>query len=272
MTALPIVGAALTIEEFAGLRAFMFDKDRDLELQDFHRPDVLMNGVDDLARRAADLLKGYRGRIGIHGPFWDFTIANWDPEVRALVQRRMNVALDVCGIIGGTHMVVHSPFGDWDHNNLDNYPGARDAILTRCHQTMRPIVERAEEMGVILVIENVEDIDPLARIRLAESFGSNAVAVSVDTGHAHYVNGSRGAPPVDYFIKRAGALLRHIHLQDADGHADRHWAIGDGTILWPAVFASIAALPEPPRLILELRDKSLISKSVRYLSELRLAE
>ncbi len=272
MAELPVVGAALTVAEFIALRDLMEEKDRDLELQDFHRPELMLNGLAEQATRAAVALRGYKGRIGIHGPFWDFTIANWDPEVRALVQRRMNLALDACGIVEATHMVVHSPFSDWDHNNADNYPGARESIVSRCHETMRPIVERAEKMGVDLVIENVEDIDPVVRVDLAASFMSAAVGVSVDTGHAHYVHGSRGAPPADYFIKRAGEKLRHVHLQDADGHADRHWAIGDGTIQWTSVFAALLAVPGRPRLILELRDKTGLRKSLNYLARNGLAQ
>jgi sugar phosphate isomerase/epimerase len=60
-------------------------------------------------------------------------------------------------------------------------------------------------------------------------------------------------------------MLAHVHLQDADGHADRHWQIGQGNILWPSVFAAIAGLPVKPRLILELADKSTIPASMAYL-------
>ncbi|MGL6211670.1 MAG: sugar phosphate isomerase/epimerase family protein, partial [Paracoccaceae bacterium] len=54
-------------------------------------------------------------------------------------------------------------------------------------------------------------------------------------------------------------------LQDADGHADRHWGIGEGNILWTSVFRAIAALPVKPRLLMELRDKAHIPSSMAYL-------
>ncbi len=63
-----------------------------------------------------------------------------------------------------------------------------------------------------------------------ESFGSTAIRISIDTGHAEYARGANGAPPVDYFVKSAGELLNYIHLQDADGYADRHWVTGEGTL------------------------------------------
>ena len=124
----------------------------------------------------------------------------------------------------------------------------------------------------MLVIENIGDIDISARVRMAESFDSASVQVSVDTGHAHLCHGSMGAHPVEYYVKAAGRMLQHVHLQDADGHADRHWNIGEGNILWHSVFRAIAALDSDPRLILELRDHGGIPASMRFLEQAGLAE
>ena len=76
---------------------------------------------------------------------------------------------------------------------------------------------------------------------------------------------------VDYFVHRAGDLLEHIHIQDADGYADRHWAVGRGTVNWHAVFTAIAKLESEPRLIMEIRDKAGILPSAEYLGSLQLA-
>ncbi|MDX6748546.1 TIM barrel protein [Geminicoccaceae bacterium 1502E] len=100
---------------------------------------------------------------------------------------------------------------------------------------------------------------------LAESFASPALAVSIDTGHARYAHGSTGAAPVDFYVTAAGNRLQHVHIQDADGYADRHWEIGRGTVNWHAVFGALARLESRPRLILELRDKAAIPASVAWL-------
>jgi len=73
-------------------------------------------------------------------------------------------------------------------------------------------------------------------------------------------------------VHSAGEMLEHIHLQDADGFADRHWALGEGTIRWHAVFRAIAALQVKPRLILELRDKVGIPPSMALLESLGLGQ
>lgn len=73
-------------------------------------------------------------------------------------------------------------------------------------------------------------------------------------------------------IRAAGARLGHVHLQDSDGYADRHWQLGQGTILWPSVFDAIRETGATPRLIIELRDKAGVIPSARHLAALGLAE
>ena len=267
----PAVGAAMATYELDPLIDWLTDKHRDLELQDFIRGETLNGDWRPVARAVRQRLQGWRGRLGIHGPFWGFAIDSPDPDIQAVVRKRMSQGLDVCEELGATMMVVHSPFSTWDANNLALYPDAREKKFAAVHACLDAAVERAMQLGVTLVIENIEDKDPADRVRLVQSFGSENVRVSLDTGHAYFAYGSTGAPPVDYYVKAAGNLLGHVHLQDADGYADRHWALGDGTIQWASIFRALAALESSPRLIIELRDKGGIIRSAEYLAGLGLA-
>ena len=273
MNNLPLLGAAMPTDTLETLQAFILDENRDLEIQDFIDCNLLNGDWKSVADRTRSLLTGYTGRLGIHGPFWGLNIANPDAEMRALNRRKHLQGIEVCDYLGATQMVIHSPYTTWSYNNLDNAPDRReyDRLLENCHDTMDEVVKRAEGCGVTMVIENIEDIDPVIRCALADSFNSPAMAVSIDTGHAHYAHGTNGAPPVDYYVRRAANRLQHIHLQDAEGYADRHWPIGEGTIRWPAVFHALAELNSQPRLILELQDKAGILPSVAYLQSLGLA-
>jgi sugar phosphate isomerase/epimerase len=268
---LPVLGAALSLDMLELHCDWVLDKQRDLELQDFLQAAVLDGDWTPAAQRARKLLDGYKGRLGIHGPFWGFKIDSHDPQIRTIVAKRLLQGLEVCEALGATQMVIHSPFTTWDYNNLDNNPGSRDDLINRVHQTLKEVVKRAENIGCELVIENIEDKDPHARVRLAESFNSPAVRVSVDTGHAHYAHGSTGAPPVDYYIEAAGDLLAHIHIQDADGFADRHWLPGEGTVNWRAVFRALSKLSSKPRLIIEVKDQPSLRSGARHLETLSLA-
>jgi len=269
---LPILGVALPLEGLRLHRDWILEKNRDLEIQDFIWADVLNGDWKPRADEIKKELDGHHGRVGIHGPFWGLTLDNMDPEIRAVVTKRILQGLDVCEYLGATHMVIHSPYTTWDHNNLDYNPGSRAALTERVHDTLKVAVKRAEDMGCVMVIENIEDIDPHARVELAKSFNSDAVRVSIDTGHANYAYGSTNGHPVDYYVHAAGDMLSHVHLQDTDGHADRHWAPGEGNIQWMEVFRALSRLTSNPRLILELRDKNRVRAGADHLIGLGLAQ
>ena len=272
MTARPILGAALDHNSLAAHRDWLLEAPRDLELQAFVDAEVLDGDWTGLADETKLVLDGHEGRLGIHGPFWGFTVASYEPEVRKIVTRRFHQALDVCAAVGGTHVVIHSPFTTWGYNHRGLYPSDTDRMLSAARDTLGPVLARAADMGVTFVLENIEDIEPADRAMLCAALDWQALELSVDTGHAHYAHVSTGAPPVDFYLRAAGARLGHVHLQDADGFADRHWQIGHGTILWPSVFDAIANCGSNPRLILELRNKAGVIPSARYLQSLGLAE
>lgn len=272
MARLPVLGAALGLDDLAPHRDWLREKPRDLELQSFVDADVLNGDWRTVADRAKALLDGHAGRLGLHGPFWGFTIASYDPDVRAVVRQRLDQVLDVCGVLGATQVVIHSPFTTWGYNHKGVYPAEADRMLSAARDTLAAALDRADGMGVTFVIENIEDKDPADRVALAEALGWRALAISIDTGHAHYAHVSTGAPPVDFYVRAAGDRLHHVHLQDSEGYADRHWQIGHGTIRWESVFAALGQVASNPRLILELRDKRGVIPSARWLAERGLAE
>lgn len=271
------IGAALMVADLPRYSDWLIADQRDLELQDFLIPDVLLGDWTDRVAAAKARLDGFEGRLGIHGPFYDLALDTADPEIAPIVSRRYVTAVEAAARLGATQMVVHSPYSTWDWYNfgnnprLGNVPSAAERKIEKVHAVLRDAVSLAANEGITLVIENIEDIEPGFRRDLATSFGSDFVKLSIDTGHAHYAHGATGAPPVDYFVTDAGPLLAHVHLQDADGFADRHWAPGRGTINWHAVFAAIAALPQRPHLVLELRNSDDIPAAMDYLTREGLA-
>ena len=269
-TELPVLGACLPIAALPAHLDWLLSEQRDLELQSFTEAAVLNGDWRTPVAQARDLLSDYKGRLGIHGPFWGFTIASKDVDVQRIVARRMDQALDVADALGATQIVIHSPYTTWDYNNLDKEPDGRSGVIERAHATLGAAVKRAEALGVTFVIENIEDKNPLDRLALMQSFDSKAVRLSIDTGHAQYAHVSTGGAPVDYFVTLAGEMLEHVHIQDADGHADRHWRPGMGTVCWEAVFAAVMLLDVKPRLVLELRNKADVIPGWRVLKDMGL--
>lgn len=266
------IGACLKSSDIPDFRDWLFDAGRDIEIQDFMSHAALSSEFEERVAAAKAALDGHTGRIGIHGPFEGLDIDNKDAELQPLITARFLRALDAAERIAARQMVMHSPYTLWYQNNVFSWPGYAEAKLARIHDILTPVVRRAEETGITLVIENIQDVRPETRRAMVESFASPAIALSIDTGHAQLARRMSGAPPVSDFVADAGDALAHVHLQDVDGHADRHWAPGDGEIEWSGVFRELAACKNAPHLVLELRDKAEIPRGFAYLAGLGLVE
>ena len=271
MSELPVVGAQLTVLDLDRHRDWLFEKNRDLELAEFAMADILRS-PDVFVGMAREKLDGWDGRLGIHGPFSGFELHTGDRDIQAIVQTRLEQGLDVCDQLGAVQMVIHSSFDPWDRDNLDLRPKMRQRRAEAIVKTLRPALKRAEDQGVTLVLENIKDCEPQDRMLVVEAADSPALRLSVDTGHANWAHHIQGAPPPDRFIALAGDKLAHVHLQDTDGYADRHWHLGAGNIPWMAVMEAIAVTKTNPHLIVEINDFDRIPESVRYLESLGLAQ
>lgn len=251
----PRIGACITLPHFNGLRDWLFDQDRPIEMQDFVQPDVIMNETTELVAQWQTALKGHTGPRGIHGPFYGLDVSNPDPEIRAVVQKRLIKGVEIAAALQADLMVVHSPFNFWHVLNYANYEFLRPALMEASIDCLTPVLASAQTHGVTLALENIDDTNPADRADLADQINHPLLRLSVDTGHADLAHGNYGAPPVVDALSHAGDRLAHVHLQDVDGYADRHWHPGDGRIPWRPVIECLEQHPGDPRLLLEIRSR-----------------
>ena len=269
---LPLLGAAVNLSGFTAIKDWICGPGRAIEIQDFCQIGVFERDHSDLLSAWQKVLSGHTAERGIHGPFFGLDIATPDTEVRAIVQKRMMQGLAVAEALEATHMVIHSPFTHWHQLNRANYPSVYPSLMECAAYCLAPVLDRAANIGCTLMLENCDDTDPSARVDMVRHIGHANLKVSLDTGHADIVHGRYDAPHVVDFISAASGHLGHVHLQDVDGYADRHWHPGDGRIAWRPVFDALAALEERPRLMLEVRtDLPRLPATVARLETLGLA-
>lgn len=262
----PLLGAALMVADLEQHRDWLVTGRRDVEIQDPCLPEVLDGDWRALARRARALLAGHGGRVGIHGPFLDLSLAPFDRRARELTLERLRQGLAFAAELEATHMVVHSPFLSFGHGAYTFQPAARRAReLAAARAVIETLLPLCVPIGCTLVIENIADGSPLPLLDLVRSIDSPYVQLSLDTGHATIMQ-ALGAPAPDQWVREAGALLAHLHLQDTDGALDRHWAPGDGSINWFALFEALGELAQQPRLLLELDDHRQITRGAAFLA------
>jgi sugar phosphate isomerase/epimerase len=266
-TSLPVLGAALPISAVAEYRDWLIESQRDLEIQDPCLQDVLDEDWSPRVRQARELLDGHTGRRGIHGPFDGIALLSKDKKVRALATERLCQGLHFGAEIGATHMVVHSPFMFFGTQFVPHSKAFdREMQLDLAHQTLDPVFALAKEIGCMLVFEGIEDQHPEPLLSLVRSFESDLARMSLDIGHAMITN-RRGGPTPDQWVREAGPLLGHLHLQDSDGNIDRHWAPGNGQMGWYALFEALRSLSHQPRLILEIKNKAEVRPGADWLIE-----
>lgn len=269
---LPRLGVATRYPTLEMLRDWIFDHDRTIEIQDFVFPDVIAGDTAPMVETYRKALDGHAGLRGIHGPFFGLDLSNPDREIREIIQRRFLKSLEIAEALGATQMVIHSPFNFWHTLNYMNYPDIRRSLFDASADCLQPVLERASETGCTLVLENIDDTAPADRFDLAAEIDHPNLKLSIDTGHAELAHQNYGAPPLVDFIAAAEGRLDHVHLQDVDGHADRHWHPGEGCILWAPVFAALRAVESKPRLVLEVRsDLERLPQSVARLEAQGLA-
>jgi sugar phosphate isomerase/epimerase len=271
-----IIGAALMIDNIPTHRDWIYAKNRDLEIQDFVRAEVYRDGWQTTVERAKLALNGFEGRLGIHGPFQGLDIACSDPDTADVIGRRYADAMGAAAALGARQMVIHSPFNSWHHYNRFNFVQPDyESVVAKVAEDVKHLLGSAlklgEAYGVQMVLENIQDITPQIRREMVEIIDSSALALSIDTGHAQIAQRASDAPPVDIYVRDAGSLLQHVHIQDTDGYADRHWAPGEGHIEWTEVFRALAEADSAPHLVLELRRHTDIPQGFAHLQGLGVA-
>ena len=266
------IGAALPIKALPTFSEWLLTAQRDLEIQDFYNNNLLDDDWRPLIREAQRQLDGYTGRLGIHGPTDGLPLITVDKRVRSLVQERLKQGLAVCAELGGTHMVLHSPFDCFGHPQMHHsWSQGLQQEIDDAHAVLDALVPLAAQINCMLVIEVCYDTAITPLLSLVQSFNSPFVRLSLDTGHALIMH-QYGGPMPDQWVREAGAWVGHLHLQDVDGHLDRHWPPGLGNVNWAALFEALSTLDHLPRLLLELKDAHKIPQAMHYLGKLGLAQ
>lgn len=264
--ALPVIGAALPISALAAYAEWLCADQRDLEIQDPFHPDFLDGDWQNQVHEAKSILDGYSGRMGIHGPFMGINLVGIDPKVRAVTVERLSQGIEIAHALGGSHMVVHSPFEFFGHPMVTEGPDfGLGSKLDQIVETLDPVVELAHQAGVTIVIETIFDTHVRPLLSLVDRF-DETVRLSIDVGHA-YISHLRGGPSPDMWVREGGPRLAHLHIQDTDGLWDRHWGPGRGNINWYALFEALGTLEQEPRMVLELRDKNDILRAAAWLTD-----
>jgi sugar phosphate isomerase/epimerase len=127
--------------------------------------------------------------------------------------------------------------------------------------TWEPLARRAEELGVVINLENVYEQTPEMILALLEGICSDTLGFCLDLGHLH----AFGQAPLAEWLGALGPYLREVHLHDNNGHSDTHGAIGSGNVPFQELFRYLREIGVRPLITLEPHEEASLWKSLESL-------
>jgi sugar phosphate isomerase/epimerase len=109
----------------------------------------------------------------------------------------------------------------------------------------------AKDRGVAIALENkADELGCPASLHQFIQETHLQVKFCFDTGHAHLEGG------VDAGFELMRDRIVTVHVHDNHGEKDEHLSPGEGTIDWDATLDALTSAPEPPELVMELKERA----------------
>jgi sugar phosphate isomerase/epimerase len=231
--------------------------DAHFEYNDFYLPGVLDDEkrVNELIAFYASL-PGDRSKNTLHGAFFDVTIHSADPEIKAVSDKRIRQSMEIARRLGVGAVIFHTNLIANFKNNfyIDTWVKENAAYWRALS---------ADYPGVSIYIENMfdEDFRPITALMEALSDVKD-VSACFDYAHAALFGSDMEA-----WLRALLPYAAHLHINDNDGVADLHYALGKGVMDYDLLNREIARLGARPTVLLEMTDVSAQELSIEYLRE-----
>lgn len=188
----------------------------------------------------------FRGAVAIHGPFIGMEYAHIDHLIRDVVQRRLDMTLDVARKLQASRVVLHSGY----KAEIELFD-LQDDWVKRSIEFWQREIGRWAEAGIVVVLENDIDKSPDLLVRLVNQVNNPCLGLCMDIGHQHVFSKLDALE----WVRRMDRRLLHIHLHDNDGTRDSHWSPGRGTIDFESFSAAILRHAPDATIALEVEDR-----------------
>ena len=186
--------------------------------------------LDSISRQDIASLReklDYHPLLTIHGPFMDLSPGAIDSKVRAVTIERFSHTLDIAEALKVKAVVFHSGYEKW------KYSLRPDLWLGASIETWKPLLKRADEIGVKIAIENIFEDEPANLKLLMQEMSSKNFGICFDTGHLNLFSKVK----LEDWMKALNPYIIELHLHDNNRTADQHLPIGEGTFDFDKFFS-----------------------------------
>ena len=211
-------------------------------------------GMAKVARLIADC-----GSITtLHGPFMDLAPGGIDEQIRAVTARRLQRTMELVPLFRSLSIVFHAGYDE------RRYHAHRAEWLSKSLATWEPLIQQAEETGVVIHLENVYEQTPEMILTLIEEMDSEHLGFCLDMGHMNVF----GEVALSEWLDALGPHLKEVHLHDNSGHSDSHGPIGSGTAPFKELFRYLQDQENRPVVTLEPHEEATLWTSLANLEKL----
>ena len=179
------------------------------DLDAYHEKDV---------KHLAETLQGNALETTLHGPFMDLSPGGVDRKIKEVTSDRFLKTIELANFFKPKMIVLHPGYEKW------KFDGNVKLWLESSLQTWRPLVKKAEGLGLALAIENVFEETPDSLATLLNEIDSPHFRFCFDTGHHHLFSKT----PLPIWFEVLGRYLREVHLHDNHREMDEHLPVGEG--------------------------------------------
>jgi len=206
----------------------------------------------------ARLMEEQGRTITFHGPFMDLAPGGLDERIREVTAWRLQRTMELVPVFRPQSVVFHAGY---DHRR---YHAHREEWLSWSLATWEPLIRQAEDLGVVIHLENVYEHTPEMILALIEKISSKNLGFCLDLGHMNVF----GQAPMSEWLDALGPYLKEVHLHDNDGSSDAHDPIGSGTVPFEELFQYLRDQEMRPVVTLEPHEEATLWGSLETLVKL----
>jgi len=206
----------------------------------------------------ARLMEEQGRTITFHGPFMDLATGGLDERIREVTARRLQRTMELVPLFRPRSIVFHAGYDE------RRYHAHRAEWLSKSLATWEPLIQQAEEIGVVIHLENVYEQTPEMILTLIEEMPSENLGFCLDMGHMNVF----GEVALSEWLDALGPHLKEVHLHDNNGHSDSHGPIGSGTAPFKELFQYLHDQENRPVVTLEPHEEATLWTSLENLEKL----
>jgi sugar phosphate isomerase/epimerase len=213
---------------------------------------------DDDVIRVGTQLAHHNLTWTFHAPFIDLVPGGIDSKCREATRQRFEHVLRLAALVRPRTIVCHPGYDTWRYGDF------YDVWLKNSIEMWRPLVRRAANLNIPLVLENVFEEEPEILSRLLDAVDSPSFSFCFDTGHYNLF----GRRPVRDWIEHLGPRIAEVHLHDNTGDRDEHLPPGHGTFDFLEFFRLLRHHDITPIYTLEVHSATQVAQGLESIRRL----